>query len=465
MSANRPEQRFLGITVLGDFILSEGVDAVIENLLRAGATAVACNPTVTAAADESTGSFQPPTDAGSSPRVFDRPLFGKTSLWVRSGPSYRPNAEFYHDSPYRPREPNDLTDAHGDVVGRFIDATLDKGLKVYFQLGAAQPSGLRDDDRPRLPSGEIPRDRMADTASLASDAVRAYNRSYVRDLLAKYPDVTGFRPDWPEYPCYTLGEAFQDFGPHVEQWCADRDFDFAALKSDMTNAWDHLHGELTSAQIEFVAARDFDSLESSLMHEQAAVGEWMRLKAALSTDLLTHWREIITEAGGPEKELSANAFMPPYSRLTGFDFHTAGEVCDAVSPKLYTMHWSQMVEFWGRELLDANPGVDETTLVHALVNLMEIAGPEDRGDSLADYGYPAPDEPHPIPEGPQRDKITEVKNALDGNAELTPLVHGYGPPEDFRRRLELVADSPAEGVWINRYGYLGKEKLDAIAAF
>ena len=52
-------QRVLGITVLGDFILSEGVDAVVANVLQAGATAVACNPTVTHAADEHTGSFQP----------------------------------------------------------------------------------------------------------------------------------------------------------------------------------------------------------------------------------------------------------------------------------------------------------------------------------------------------------------------------------------------------------------------
>ena len=67
MNPDCPE-RTLGITVLGDFILSEGVEAVVANVLNAGANAVACNPTVTNAADEDTGSFQPPLDAGSSPR-------------------------------------------------------------------------------------------------------------------------------------------------------------------------------------------------------------------------------------------------------------------------------------------------------------------------------------------------------------------------------------------------------------
>ena len=46
---------------------------------------------------------------------------------------------------------------------------------------------------------------------------------------------------------------------------------------------------------------------------------------------------------------------------------------------------------------------------------------------------------------------------------MTPLVHGYGPPDDFARRLRLVADSRADGVWINRYGYLSDEKLQVVA--
>ena len=47
---------------------------------------------------------------------------------------------------------------------------------------------------------------------------------------------------------------------------------------------------------------------------------------------------------------------------------------------------------------------------------------------------------------------------------MTPLMHGYGPYDDFCRRLRVVADSPAHGVWINRYGYLSDDKLDAIGA-
>ena len=61
--------RYIGVTVLCDYVLSEGVDAVLENLHRVGASAVAVNPTVTTEASEGQegASWQPPSDGGSSP--------------------------------------------------------------------------------------------------------------------------------------------------------------------------------------------------------------------------------------------------------------------------------------------------------------------------------------------------------------------------------------------------------------
>ena len=125
------------------------------------------------------------------------------------------------------------------------------------------------------------------------------------------------------------------------------------------------------------------------------------------------------------------------------------------------MHWSLIVKFWGDVLLATNPGLDERLVVRAIVHLLDL----DDGDGpsrIADYGYPAPDEPHPIPTSAQVRKLNQVMAATRGQTQVYALVHGYGPLDDFRRRLQLVADSPVDGVWINRYGYLADEKLDAI---
>jgi hypothetical protein len=456
------ERRFLGITVLGDYVLNEGVEGVLANMEKCGATAVACNPTVTAPAAEGEGSFQPPDDAGSSPRLFDRPLWGRRSLWVRSGASYEPNASFYQDTPYSPRRANDLTAEHGHIIGDFVRGARAAGLEIYLQVGAAQPSGLMEDDVPRLPNGSLPQNRMANTASLASPSVRSYVRAYVRDLLEAYPDVTGFRPDWPEYPCYKLDEAFQDFGPHVERWAEERGFDFARIKREVGALYDLLHGGLRNEHLADWASpeRGRFSLLNAL-RAYPGVAEWLRLKTELSVDLLAEWRAALTAYGGEDKKLSANAFMPPFTLFTGFDFAGAARHCSAASPKLYTMHWSAMVEFWGAVLMQHNSGLDEALVTRALAQLLDL-GDDIDAEKLSDYGYPEPHEPHPIPDAPQLRKIAQVKAAAGAGMAVTPLVHGYGPTDDFARRLQLVADSEADGVWINRYGYLGDDKIEAI---
>ena len=462
----RTSKRFLGITVMSPYMQSEGVGAVLANVVdHARATAVACNTSVTAPCAEGDGSFQPPDDAGASVHVFDRPLWGQNALWLRSGPGHRADLRLFEASPYKPRTPNDLTDSEEPVIRRFVHDAKEAGLKVYLQTGATDPPGLHDDDRPRLPDGSLPVGRMANTGSLASVDIRRYIRAWTQDIFAAYPDIDGIRPDWPEYPCYTLGEAFQDFGEHVAAWANTNGFDFPLIRSQALEFWSYLHGGLTNRDLAEFAEPDRGRYAILRLYNRfPGVAEWFRLKAALSSDLLREWREAIESAAGPTKELAANAFMTPFSYVTGMDFTSVCAHCHSVAPKLYTMHWSLMVRFWGDELLAYNPGLDENLLTRALVGLFDISDDlrQDVILGLDQYGYPAPDQPHPIPDAPQQRKIQQVVSAVGGRAHVYALVHGYGPLPDFRRRLQLVADSPVDGVWINRYGYLSDDKLDAI---
>ena len=371
--------RTLGVTVVGDFIVSEGVEPILDNLQRAGVTAVACTPTVAAPAAEGEGILEPPEDAGSSPRLFDRNLFGRRALRITEAPSYHPDVRHYAGCAYSPPKPTHLTDKHGDLIQQFIDAALERGMQVTFHLQAAIPPGLRDEDRPRLPDGRIPAGRMADTASLASEAVRAYNRARTSDLLARYPQITGFRIDWPEYPCYTLGETFQDFGPQVADWARERGYDFDAIRTAVARFHEYLHGGLTNEDLEPFADAEptedgMSAMAAKLLNRHKAVGDWLLLKAKLSKDIIACWRQAISDCD-ESRRLIAHAFMPPYSLVSGFDFAGAGDHCDAIAPKLYTMHWSLMIQFWSEQLLKHNRGLDERLLVRAVVNLMGLAHP------------------------------------------------------------------------------------------
>lgn len=455
---DQPTRRRIGVTVLADYLLNEGVEPLLDNLIaRCGCTAVATNPTVTAPAPVGVGSFQPPDDAGASVRLFDRPLWGQRALWLHSAASYHPNPAHYADSPYAPRRTSELTDRSGHVVGEFVRAAKARGLDVYFQVGAAQPPGLRDEDRPRLPNGELAARPMAAIGSLASEAIRAYNRAYAADLIEHYPEIDGLRIDWPEYPCYTIDEAFHDFSPHVERRFANASLSAAAIRASLQRSYERLHGGLTNADLERLIEHGEVGAHGLVLvgHSDPEAEEWLRRKQELSTDLIADW----AAAAGPDHRVSANAFPPGYATLTGMDFGAVVHEAESVCPKLYTMHWSLMVEFWGRTLLDANPGLDERLLVRAITGAMGLGH---EGETLADYGYPEPDERHPVPDEPQIAKLVAALQQSRFVAPVHALVHGYGPVDDFRRRVELVPRSGLPGLWVNRYGYLSDEKLDVI---
>ena len=454
---------FLGITVLGDFIVSEGIESIVDNLLHVGASAVAVNPTVTCEADQDTGHWQPPLDAGHSPRGFDRPLFGKRALWLKSGVSFRPSIASYRDSKYGPRRVNELTDREGPLIEQFIDACLSRNMEVYLQIGAVQPTGLRDEDRPCLPHGAVPTGRVADVGSLASPNVRAYNWAYASDLNRAYPRITGFRIDWPEYPCYTPDEVFQDFGDHVACWAETKGIDFDRIRREMAECVSVMPKKLTNEFLAQLAEPgEGRSKLQNWVKDFPAVGLWLRLKSMLSVEMVRDWRNIVDSLNGRRKKLSVHAFMPPFSVLTGFDFANVALLCDSLSPKLYTMHWCLMVNLWGKWILERNPELEEDVLTKALLNLLELIDDHASQSRLEEFAYPKPNDVHPIGEEAQRMKVQQVVQEVNGQTDVYPLVHGYGPTHDFDRRLRIGLQGGTRGIWINRYGYLSNEKLDII---
>jgi hypothetical protein len=139
------------------------------------------------------------------------------------------------------------------------------------------------------------------------------------------------------------------------------------------------------------------------------------------------------------------------------DFSRAGRHSAAISVKLYTMHWGMMFRFYGDVLVQANPGVTEAKLVQALLAWFDM-DKEPRSLRLADYAYPETNEPHTLGQQAQARKIA-LAQAEAGATPILALAHGYGPADDFRRRLETAWSASGHGIWINRYGYLSDEKL------
>lgn len=463
-------QRLVGITVLPEFLQVEGVDAVLDNLvMKAGANAVTTSPYVMEIADERTGVREPPDDAGAGAvRLLDRPLWGKRELFVRTAPSFTPQVQLYRGLRYQPAEPTNLTHRDGHVVHDLIRAAQSRHLKVYLQIQAAIPPGYRvqfggptDDDRPRLPDVRLSPKRLAKNGSLASRHIIDYTLALITDICRQYPDIDGIRFDWPEYPPYLLDDLFLDFSEPAKQAAGRLGFDFEQMQRDSLALYRKLHGGLTDNDL--TAWLDGDGGRYSLarwMMDHPGVVELARFKAALVAELLAGFRNTMNEAGAERMELIAHAFPPPWNLASGIDFARSSDRVSGYCIKLYTMHWAMMLRFYADQVLEANRELSDQLLGQTLVRILDIA--DDGGlAKTTDYHYSEPHEPHPAGTKAIHRKIEQARREA-GNTPVYALTHGYGPVDDFRRRLVAAWESSPAGIWVNRYGYLSDEKLQII---
>ena len=448
----------LGITVMPEWIQHEGIEGVLAGLARAGATAIGTSPYVMRVSSEGVGGREPPDDAGEGKvRLLDRPIGGKRELWMVTAPSFVPDKALYAGLAYQPAQPTELTTSEGPVLDKFIAAAKAAGLEVYLQVQAAIPPGYRvqfggpaKNDIPLLPNGHEGKGRLDKNASLASPDVVGYGQALLRDLAAHYPQVDGFRIDWPEYPPYSYDSLFLDFSVHAMRVAVRKGYDTTVMRTDSQRLWQDLQGPLARTLVT-TALEEGPEAAAGLLQGYAGVSELLRFKADLVTDLLAAYREAIPKS----MKLVAQAFPPPWCQASGFDFARVGKVVQGIAMKFYSMHWPVMLGSYQAAM--ARSGVAPAELAAALVRLLDTGSPAPAGG----FRYPEPQEPHPIGDEVHGTK-TRWAQARAGACPVWPHAHGYGPLADVARRFRAAWAAGEHGIWVNRYGYLSDAKLDAL---
>jgi len=456
---------FLGITVMPEFLQTEGAGAVLDNLQhRAGATAIATSPYVLAPAPDGEGGREPPIDAGAGGvRLLDRPLWGRRELWVRTAPAFVPDAALYAGLRYRPAAPDALTAEQGPRIAAAIAEAKRRGLQVHLQVQAAIPPGYRvqfggaaPEDRPLLPDGSELPGRVDANASLAAPAVLDYLCALLRDLVRAYPQVDAIRLDWPEYPPYSLGAALFDFSGQAQTLARQLGFDVEAMRSDALAVLGAMRDGSAARAVLAVQAGGAADAALRLLRARPGLLELARFKAALVTRFVGAAAAALREASGGRVALIPQGFPAPFAFLSGFDPAALAPLVPAMGVKLYTMHWPMILRFWAEAL--GRP--DDPALLSALAALLDLVdGPTDP----ALLRYPEPDQPHPVGAGAQARKIAAARAAA-GATPVFAFAHSYGPLDDVAARFRLAWRASGGRVFVNRYGYMSDAKLDAIGS-
>jgi hypothetical protein len=457
--------RHLGVTLMPEYLQCEGIEPVLDRLEKLGVTAVTTMPSVAREVPAGQGSREPPLDAGAGAvRVLDRPLWGKLALHMVTAPSFVPNRSLYAGLAYQPPEPSDLTATQGPLVAQFIAAAKRRGLKVYLQVMAAIPpcyrvqfGGPTEFDRPMLPRALPLPARVDNNASLAAGAVRDYVRVMIADLCIAYPDVDGFRFDWPEYPPYHLLSLLADYNPQVRPLAEAAGFDFTRLEAQIGT----LHQQLISGSLPsslFEPGLGFDALLGRLSNHNGAIADHFMLRRHLVEDYARFLRACVREAGGDHKQMFLQCFPPPWNSLSGFTPSRMAGVADLIGVKFYTMHWPMMLRQYADRLAGFTGG-DADAAARAGYRLFVDAQATD--DQLQQIAYPEPDEPHRIPSSVIEEKFCQLQSvSVDA---LIAVTHAYGPVDDVCQRLSAAWRASSGRIEINRYGYMSDAKIAAMA--
>ena len=465
-----PESPPLGVTVMPEWFQCEGIAPVLDRVQAMGATAIATSPYVLEVAPDGEGGREPPAD-GEAGRVrpLDRPLFGRTELWVRTAPSFVHDRQRYAGLRYQPSPPSALTTRHAGLLDNVLAAAGSRGLAVYLQVMAASPPGYRvqfssatAEDQCLGPDGATHSARVDRNASLASADVVAYAATLVAELAQRYPSVAGFRLDWPEYPPYDLVSALFDFNRAATQRMAaagaePRDVARGAL------AW------LADVRHAVRGTKGLGAEETGRVLDAAGWGELFAdagplaplfaAKRGAARALIAAVRDALDAVPGPRHLLEPQAFPPPFHRISGFPLGDLAGVADRIGIKLYTMHWPMIARYWARDLAG---GADSAALDALTAAIAQRFGFTDGLADGARLRYPEPHEAHPVGASAQRAKLRAAQAAAAG-VPITAFVHSYGPVADVVARLAL-AEEAGTALWINRYGYLSDAKIAALAA-
>lgn len=455
-------QRFLGIFVNPIYVQNEGLQQVFDNLESVGAKGICTIPRVARPAEPGKGRRFPPLHVDGYERVLGRPVWGRQEINLESYSAHEPNLSLYAHGPYQPTTGSVPAEVDTTIPGQMIAEARRRGMQVHVLFQPFLPPGVRLEDQPRCVDGSIPTPpRVALNACLNAPAAQAYALALAEDIVHHYQDIDGLMPDWSEFGAYQFEDHFTCFCPHCEEAARINGYDWDFVKRDVSALWNWFHS-LTSRELE--RSRRLAINPSELLELLACYPGWLqflRFKAHSVVDYYRRLRQSLDSLGFDKITLSARGWPPPWNRSSGMDYRGLAEVCNAVTPKLFTFDYSVLPRWYGQTLLGWNPERSESEILDALVEWMNL--PDDlKPRSFAHYHIPAPTEPHPARLEVYRTRLDEVVDQVGGQAYCYPFAHAYLPEAQWKRMVALIRDSRVDGMWVQMYGYLSNRKLEIL---
>ncbi|MFN8516955.1 MAG: hypothetical protein U0841_31160 [Chloroflexia bacterium] len=462
-----------GIVLTPAEIASEGLDVVLDNVARTGATAISTSLGVLVPGRPGDGVREPPLDIAGQARILDRPLWGQRELLIKAYEPHEPDPANWEGLAYAP--PKVAPPEHRrDVVREIITAARARGLAAHIQVspytlpgapgGQSTASGHGQGnlaDRPVRIDGSIAERAVAGHGCLNNPRVRALGRARLREAIRHYADVDGIFLDWAEYTCYLLEDCFTCFCPSCRTAATEAGYDWDRMERATRSPLGsppppharrppprHRHRRLALHRRQQPARRPRHRRSAPLQSRDSArcdhrtprrarrgrvpigAAGSQRLRAPL---VARHRHGLRRDRPGRQRDPLQTLHLP-----LAADHPLVVRIAPRLEPhprrrRRDPRRHRRARPSRARQRSPAAPG----RLPHA------------RADRAA------PDHP-----GRAHPQAQPGRRARAGNgAPCQAYIHSYRPADEFAATLAAASASNAHGCWVQRYGYLSDEKL------
>lgn len=470
--------RARGIVVTPAEVANEGVEKVLDKIQETGADSVAISPGVFVPSTPGDGVREPPLDIEGEARVLDRPLWGETVQYLKGYAPYEPDPAIWREVPFEPPTvaPRGV---RVDFAKLVMQSARTRGMAPFIVMSPTLLPGLpggqsfgsgmsvrADRDRVARVDGSLPTRAIAGQGCVNNPRVQQLARARLTETVMQYSEARGLFIDWAEYTCYLPGDVFTCFCVFCEQVATSEGLDWPAIRAGVGRILSGL-SQTEDRHLRDLISQGPESITSGLAFlaqvdtaAAEAFEELTRFKARSVQRFFRSAQDLVTLLA-PGIEVGANAFAPPWNDVTGSDFGALSAEVGVIRCKLFSFHWPMMTRWMCEFLLEANPELSPGLVLAAAKALYQVpTGPDEQRLTVGDYKMPRPDEPHAITMDAMLTKLEQARRACSAGIRIEAYLHSYRPQAEFQQLVEAVAGSPAaDGIWVQRYGYLSDDKL------
>lgn len=457
----------LEMAVANIYLRTEGIDAVLSTLQRAGIGGLAL-----------TTYYEELTAPGEGTRfptmipAMDRRVLGQNEMHVIIHSAFAPTTRYYGATRIQPLAPPPDAGTWGNLLGEAIDEARRRGMKVAIldaplavppKLGG-RPVGQFAYPWPEVGDEDCKAVRVDGERITGVEAkgcpnnpdVRQHAFGRIRDILAHYPRIDALTLDHVEFPTYTLEDNFACFCEHCHRRAEQTGYDWQRMRQDATELLSNLR-KLTNDVLLAVTRRAglLSGLDLCVAHPGFL--DLVRFKLDSIDAFLVEVRALMQEMGSPDVLLSLTGFTPAFGIVASRDYRRLATRCDVLIPKFYMEHWVRILAWWVDRLTQWNPDLDPGVCLQAVYRVLGFESlnmPRRREELDLGSGVAVPVEMIDL-------EATRILDAVQHRADIRPAIHLAGTADLLEDKLRAL-HRYGMGAMLWGYFFASDEKLQVM---